>query len=139
MPPHLLKLKVNAVIVLMVNLDVAAGHCNRTRYIVQSIGNNFIVDRKLIGSEHDLILILKIPFISNDQDLGFTFTRLHFPVMLAYYMIFNRAQGQSVEKCRLHLPQKLFTNGQLYVELSRCGNPRKVFVWADQKECHNLG
>ena len=87
----------------MVSLDIAAGNYNGTRYIVQNIGNNFIVARKLSRSEHDLILIPKIPVVSNEQDLGFVFTRLQFPVMLAYYMAFNWAQGQSVEKYGLHL------------------------------------
>ena len=47
--------------------------------------------------------------------------------MLAYYMIFNRAQGQSLEKCGLLLPQIVFTNGQLYVGLSRCGDQKTSF------------
>ena len=54
--------------------------------------------------------------------------------MLAYYMTFNRAQGQSVEKCGLLLPQSLFTHGQLYVGLSRCRDPKNVFVCANQED-----
>ena len=54
--------------------------------------------------------------------------------MLAYYVTFNRAQGQSVEKCGLLLPQNLFTRSQLYVGLSRCRDLKKFFLCKNQDE-----
>ena len=134
LPSHNICLKRHAVIVLMRNLDVAGGHCNGTRYAVLDVTSNFIMAQKLNGAEHDIILVPKLLCASDENDLGFVFTRLQFPVMLAYYMTFNRAQGQSVEKCGLLLPQSLFTHGQLYVGLSRCGDPKNVFACANQEE-----
>ena len=78
MSPHLLKLKVNTVFILMVNLDIDLSHYNYTKYIVQRIGKKIIVARKLSGSEHDLITVPKIPVMINEKDLGFSFTRLQF-------------------------------------------------------------
>ena len=131
---HNISLKKYAVIVLMRNLDVTGGHCNGTRYTILEVSSNFIMIQKLNGSEDEIILILKLLYTNNENDLGFVFTRLQFSVMLAYYMTFNRAQGQSVEKCGLLLPQSLFTHGQLYVGLSRCRDLKNVFMYTCQDE-----
>ena len=67
-----------------------------------------------------------------------SFKRVQFPVLLAYYLTLNRAQGQSLQRAGLYLPQSVFSHGHLYVGLSRCGDPENVFVYADQHEFENL-
>jgi hypothetical protein len=59
---------------------------------------------------------------------------LQFPVQLAYALTYNRAQGQSLTRCDLLLNRSLFTHGQLYVGLSRVGDPKGLFVHANQTE-----
>jgi hypothetical protein len=63
---------------------------------------------------------------------------MQFPVLGAYFITFNRAQGQTLKQCGLHLPQSVFTHGQLYVGLSRCGDPNNIFVFASQEEMQEL-
>lgn len=135
---HELNLKVNSVVILLRNMNIPAGHCNGTRYIVKAIGKYRLVLEKLDADfdDEDKILILpRIPMVSNESSTAFKLKRLQFPVKLAFAVTFNRAQGQSVgEKCGILLPKKIWTHGQIYVAFSRCGNPRNIFVWADQLE-----
>ena len=72
--------------------------------------------------------------ISKDTDFPVPFKRLQFPVLLAYYLTLNRAQGQSLDRAGLYLPKSVFSHGHLYVGCSRCGDPDCVFVYADQSE-----
>ena len=76
--------------------------------------------------------------ISKESDFPVPFKRLQFPVLGAYYLSFNRAQGQSLTKAGLYLPNSVFTHGHLYCGFSRCGNPDGVHVFADQTEFQNL-
>ena len=40
----------------------------------------------------------------------------------------------SLEHCCILLPKDVWTHGQIYVAFSRCGNPRNVYVWAEQEQ-----
>lgn len=135
---HKLCLKVNAVVILMRNFNIKAGHCNGTRYIIKAIGKHRLVLEKLDAEWNDedkVLLLPRIPMISNESSTSFRLKRLQFPIKLAFAITFNRAQGQSIsEKCGILLPKKVWTHGQIYVAFSRCGNPRNTFVWADQAE-----
>lgn len=140
LPPHRLALKKNAVILLIRNLDVKTGHCNRTRYIIEDFTEKIIMAKKLNGdgSENDTILIPKISINSKETDFAVIFKRKQFPVVGAYYLTFNRAQGQSFQKCGLDLPKSVFTHGQLYVGIGRCGDCKELSVYANQEEFEHL-
>ena len=79
-----------------------------------------------------------MPLLSQPEDFPAGFKRTQFPVILAYYLTFNRSQGQSLERNGLELPQSVFTHGQLYVGLSRSGDPNQVFIHANQDEFLHL-
>lgn len=44
-------------------------------------------------------------------------------LQVAFAMTINKSQGQSLDIAGLYLPTPCFSHGQLYVSLSRCGNP----------------
>ena len=137
-PPHRLALKVGACIILIRNLSVKDGHCNGTRYIILHMTRHLIKARKLGGGPNSEILIPRIPMISKDTDFPVPFKRLQFPVLGAYYLTLNRAQGQTLKRAGLYLPTSVFCHGHLYVGFSRCGDPDCVFVFADQKEFESI-
>ncbi|KAL7169509.1 hypothetical protein ACSBR2_034526 [Camellia fascicularis] len=52
--------------------------------------------------------------------MPFQITRRQFPIRLAYALIINKSQGQSVKFVGVDLCISVFSYGQLYVALSRC-------------------
>jgi ATP-dependent DNA helicase PIF1 len=56
---------------------------------------------------------------SDPSLLPFTFTRLQFPVVLAYSMTINKSQGQTLDRVGIYLKTNVVAHGQLYVALSR--------------------
>jgi hypothetical protein len=119
-------------------LNIKLGHCNGTRYIIIELTPRLIKARKLSGGEHAEILIPRIPMISKDSDFPVPFKRLQFPVLLAYYLTLNRAQGQSLDKAGIYLPKSVFSHGHMYVGCSRCGDPDCVSIYADQSEFEHI-
>ena len=141
LPPHRLVVKVGAVIILIKNMSMISKHCNGTRYIITQLTANLIFARKLKceGNADDDVLIPRIPTISKDTEASFvSFKRTQFPILVAYYMTLNRAQGQTLERAGMYLPTSVFSHGHLYVGFSRCGNPDNFSVYADQSEFENL-
>ena len=137
-PPHRLPLKVGALIILIKNLHVSHGHCNGTRYIIVEITDNLIKAEKVSGGENSVILIPHIPMMSKDSSYPVPFKRTQYPVLGAYYLTINRAQGQTLERAGLYLEESVFTHGHLYVGFGRCGDPRSFFVYANQAEFEHI-
>jgi ATP-dependent DNA helicase PIF1 len=120
--------------ILIKNLNVSHGHCNGTRDIIKKLTPRLIKAEKLCGGPHSEILISPIPMISKDTDFQVPFKRLQFPVLLAYYLTLNKAQGQSLDRTGIYLPKSVFSHGHLYVGCSRCEDHNSVFIYADQNE-----
>ena len=61
LPPHELKLKIEAPIMLLRNLDHRNGHCNGTRYKIVTANNHLLTARKVTGVDvEDIVLIPRI-------------------------------------------------------------------------------
>ena len=143
LPPHRLILKVGAVIILVKNLtSVRLKHVNGGLYLVAQLTDNLIFAQKLGASDDGddrEILIPRIPTISKDTGGTFvSFKRTQFPVLVAYYLTLNRAQGQTLQRSGMYLPRSVFSHGHLYVGFSRNGDPLKGFVFAGQEEFENV-
>lgn len=83
---HELHLKVGAPVILLRNINVKAGHCNGTRYIIKEIGKHRLGLEKLGASEDDKNATLQLPRIPmgyNPTDMSMSMTRLQFPIKLA--------------------------------------------------------
>ena len=137
-PPHRLPLKIGAMIILIKNLDVRHGHCNGTRYMITNLTKNLIEAQKVSGGEHSKILIPRIPMISESSSFPVPFKRTQFPVLGAFYLTINRAQGQTLLRSGMFLDRSVLSHGHLYVGFGRCGDPRNFFVYANQSEFENL-
>ena len=116
-------------------------HVNGGRYIITKLTDNLIFAKKLNGKgdEENEILIPRIPTISKDTDGSFvTLNRTQFPVLAAYYITLNIAQGQTLQRSGMYLPTSVFLHGHLYVGYSRCGDPYFCRVYAGQEEFENV-
>ena len=137
LPQHKLMLKKNTVVILLRNMDLPAGHCNGTRYLVKQIGTYRLLLEKLnpkVGDTNITLLLPRIPMNHKSKYFPCTVSRLQFPIKIAYCLTINRAQGQSASKCGILLPKDVWTHGQIYVAFSRCGNPNNIYVWAEQSQ-----
>ena len=117
-------------------------HVNGTQYIIEDFQQHCIKPRKLNRSrrynETDIIFIPKNPNTTSDCDFPALFKRIQFPILGAYYITINQAQGQSLKIAGLYLTKSVFTHGQLFVAFSRFVDPDHFFIFADQSEFDNL-
>ena len=58
----------------------------------------------------------------------FTLLRCQFPLQLAFAITINKAQGQTLSRVGVLLPEPGFTHGQLHVALSRATQVADVAV-----------
>ena len=139
MPPHRLKLKEFASIILLRNLDSAQGLCNGTRLTVRSFTKR-LIDAEIATGIHagTRVFIPRIALLTpSDSGLPFILKRRQFPGRPAFCITINKGQGQSLETVGIFLPspEAIFSHGQLYVALSRVQNPSglKIMVCGGQQ------
>ena len=129
-PPHDLRLRPGCAVMLMKNLDPGIGLTNGRRLQVVSATTRIVTCRMLGGRQHGRIV--GIPRILNQSSEGgaggLCFERRQFPLIPAFAMTINKAQGQTLSVVGLNLETPCFAHGQLFVALSRVGDPRNVFV-----------
>ncbi|GMF28377.1 unnamed protein product [Phytophthora fragariaefolia] len=121
-PPQKLTLKKGAPIMMMRNLNRDLGLCNGTRLRIIELKPHVIHATIMTGERQGQhVLIPRIVFISDSDTREFPFClcRKQFPVVPAFAMTINKAQGQTVHNLGLYLATPCFSHGQLYVALSR--------------------
>ena len=130
-PPHELELKIASPVILIRNLDPSKGLCNGTRLKILDIKTRVLQCQIMNGSSNfvgSIVLIPRISISPSDTILPFKLCRRQFPLKLCFAMTINKAQGQSLHRLGVFLPDPCFGHGQLYVALSRAGFPDKTKV-----------
>ncbi|XP_053134124.1 LOW QUALITY PROTEIN: uncharacterized protein LOC128337304 [Hemicordylus capensis] len=138
MPPHQLRLKPGAIIMLLRNLAPTKRLCNGTRLTVIRLQPNIIEAKPITHSENnEIALISRIPIIPSDTNMPFKFKRRQFPVRLSFVMTINKSQGQTFDRICLYLKDPVFSHGQLYVALSRVRSFDSLTIVSAQQDIPN--
>jgi PIF1-like helicase/Helicase len=130
LPPHLLKLKVGAPVILLRNLSLSTGMCNGTHLRVRRISQR-VIECEILAGKHagNMVFIPRIPLASSSTaDLPFDFQRTRFPLRLAFAMTINKAQGQTLKHVGICLTEPVFTHGKLYVAVSRVTDGKNLRI-----------
>ncbi|XP_020981551.1 uncharacterized protein LOC110273049 [Arachis duranensis] len=115
-----IKLKVGILIMLLRNIDHSSGLCNGTWLIVTQLGKRIIEAKVIIGSNTgQKVFIPRMNLSPSDHRIPFKFNRRQFSILVFYAMTINKSQGQSLSNVSLLLRKLVFSQGQLYVTLSR--------------------
>ena len=141
-PPHRLRLKVGCIVSLMRNVDPVHGLCNNTRLQVLQINDNSIRARVCSGPASGQVhSIVRIVFHCSPtyQRRVIPMCRLQFPLQLAFACTVHRVQGQTLDRVGVLIYGELFTHGQLYVAVSRVGDPNALRIAARSLDNLNQG
>jgi len=129
MPTHAMVFKVGMTVMLLRNLAAQNGDCNGTRYIVTRLGDN-VIELRQIGTNRR-ILIPKLDVSTSDCGLPIKLKRRQIPIRVAFAATMNKAQGATLKRHGLWLPQPGdLGHGQVYVEASPVGDPQEIIVGA---------
>ncbi|XP_026410236.1 uncharacterized protein LOC113305408 [Papaver somniferum] len=132
LPPHELKFKLGAPIMLLRNVSAKNVLCNDTRLIIKKFFSNCIDAVILSGnSAGKRVFIHRMPMSPPENlEMPFKMIRKQFPVHMFFAFTINKAQGKTIENTGIYLAEHVFSHGQLYVGLSRgvSSNNTKVLI-----------
>jgi len=132
LPSHSIMLKLGCPIMLIRNLNPQKGLCNGTRLIV-TYASKHLIKATIQNGTHigDEAWIPRVR-LSTSESSPAQFTRLQFPINLAFAITINKSQGQSLHRVGIYLPRPVFSHGALYVALSRCTDPLGISIYIIQ-------
>lgn len=91
------------------------------------------LELRIITGKHkgETVFLPRLKLISDEKKTGVKFSRRQFHIKVAFAITINKSQGQTLNHVGIYLKNNVFGHGQLYVALSRCGDPRAISVFLD--------
>ena len=147
-PPARLELKIGMPLVMLRNMSEEL--MNGTRVLLLDIRNNVLQCKVLNGRyPNTIVYIPRFVFKHEGPDQPLTWSRRQYPVKPCWSMTINKSQAQTLERvavCLIRIvisadndivvePYDVFSHGQMYVGLSRCGDPDKVCIYTTEEHC----
>jgi ATP-dependent DNA helicase PIF1 len=130
-PPHLLKLKVNDICLVMRALMVD-NIASNSRVQILSILPNVIWVKTLSERVQRIVAIPKVRFkFRLTYGESFCLMRTQFPLRLAYAMTMNKSQSQTLRRTLVDCRQPPFSHGHLYVASSRVRSAQDIRYYFD--------
>ncbi|OWY99282.1 Helitron helicase [Phytophthora megakarya] len=129
--PHKIVLRVGTPIIMICNLNSDAGLCDGTRFRVASLRERSIKATVMSWpAKRNTMFVPRNIFYTEDDDKEFPFKlkRKEFPVVPAFTMTINKAQGQSSHNVDIYLESSVFVHGQLNVAISRVTSQRVIKI-----------
>lgn len=114
-PRKLLELCVGAQVMLVVNVEVAAGLCNGSRGVV--IG--FVNSRPMVKFTNGLVIPISEIIVQLIIDEDTFVYRYQVPLILAWAITTHKSQGSTLDCAEVDIGSTIFEAGQAYVALSR--------------------
>ncbi|TKR69477.1 hypothetical protein L596_021632 [Steinernema carpocapsae] len=143
LPPHQLKLKIGAIVMLIKNLSLRDGLSNGTMLQIVGFSGELIKCRRLDNNRaYDCDVYLsrvKFQHGTGEEDRKIQFTRIQYPIRLAFAVTINKAQGQTL--CRVGLyfrGEQCFSHGQLYVAFSRVKQHEAIKIFNAATEAKRM-
>ena len=95
---------------------------NGTRLIITQVLDRIIIAKIITGTHKGNLMVLhrfKLEAAPRETGLPCSLYRLQFPIRPAMALTIHKAQGQTLTRVGVYLPNPVFTHGQLYIAFSR--------------------
>ena len=114
---EVLELKVGAVVMCTVNLDMDNGICNGSQGIITSIDKTGVLNYPVVKFTNGVEQTITPHFIKSDEYPTISVGQI--PLCLAWAMTIHKIQGATLAMASIDVGGQIFEYGQTYVALSR--------------------
>ncbi|XP_026396252.1 ATP-dependent DNA helicase RRM3-like [Papaver somniferum] len=128
LPPHELKLKLGAPIMLLRNVSDKNDTCLIIKKLFPNCVDAVILSENSAGK---IVFLHRMPMSPLENlEMPFKMILKQFPTRMCFAFTINKAQGKTIENTGIYLPEHVPSHGQVYVEISRgvSSNNTKVLI-----------
>jgi ATP-dependent exoDNAse (exonuclease V) alpha subunit len=130
MSPKYLKIKPFSRVMIVQNIDQDRGIVNGSQgTFLEFKSSSSIIENDIMSIQLDNGVLCDVPKMLFYQQHGDeVFTRIQYPVILAYGLTIHKCQGLTLNNVIINVGKDIFEAGQAYVALSRCRNLNSLYL-----------